>query len=43
VSTDRAIAAVETLFEIEADSAVSRAYYGMFYDAEALLAERGTP
>jgi uncharacterized protein len=37
---DRAIAAAETLFEIDADSAVNRAYYGMFYAAEALLAER---
>jgi uncharacterized protein (UPF0332 family) len=40
---DRAIAAAETLFEIDADSAVNRAYYGMFYAAEALLAERGMP
>ena len=37
---DRAIAAAETLFDIDADSAVNRAYYAMFYPAEALLAER---
>jgi uncharacterized protein (UPF0332 family) len=38
----RAIHAAETLLrEAEADFAVGRAYYAMFYIAEALLGERG--
>ncbi len=38
----RAIHAAETLLrESEADFAVGRAYYAMFYIAEALLGERG--
>jgi uncharacterized protein (UPF0332 family) len=38
---DRAVAAAEKLLGTDADSAVNRAYYAMFYVAEALLAGRG--
>lgn len=37
---DRAVAAADKLVAIDAESAISRAYYAMFYVAEALLAER---
>ena len=37
---DRAVAAAEKLVAIDAESGISRAYYAMFYVAEALLAER---
>jgi|1185.fasta_scaffold1398647_1 uncharacterized protein (UPF0332 family) len=37
---DRAVAPAEKLIPIDAESAISRAYYAMFYLAEALLAER---
>lgn len=38
---ERAIAAAEKLLTTDAESVVNRAYYAMFYVAEALLAERG--
>ena len=37
---DRAVTAADKLVPIDAESAISRAYYAMFYIAEALLAER---
>jgi uncharacterized protein (UPF0332 family) len=38
---ERSIAGAESLVETDAEAAISRAYYSMFYSAESLLNERG--
>ena len=37
---DRAITAAETLFRTDPEAAANRAYYALFYVADALLAQR---